>query len=191
MKRTLALVSIVAAFALSANATANIYVEGFEDTAGNTVFTETFFNHDFQDFAGDPADPSTWEILAGPNVSAPNALFISEAVDVVTFNTAPGEVVVDASVDVLTQAGDAFVVFNGLNENGKSTSQTFDLIAGATTWFTIEPTQSFSEITSIELEGFNSRFDNLQVETVPEPATMLALGAGVAMLAARRRKKNA
>jgi hypothetical protein len=190
MNKSLAFASIVAAVAFTASASANVYFEGFEDAAGNTVFTEPFFNHDFQD-PGDATQSGFWDILTGDNVSAPNALWLYPARDVITFNTAPGEFVVDASVHVNGQFGYAEATIFGFDASMTPIDQKLEVPQGTQGWQVLQSNNSFAEITRIELVGFEGVFDNLQVEAVPEPATMLALGAGVAMLAARRRKKNA
>lgn len=160
--------------------------EGFDGPA--FTFENSFFLHDFNGIgSGDPF----WEIVDWTSQSSEQSLFLAPALDIITFDLQGSEIVTQAEVYVNSAGGSGSVTFVGFDVANNPLSDTLEFTQGQSGWQLAEANANFVTITEIQLQGFETNFDDLSVEVVPEPATMTLLGLGVAAFAARRKRKSA
>jgi hypothetical protein len=94
------------------------------------------------------------------------------------------------------EAQDGFVLGGGLLIASNTVEMSQNAMTEYSFSYTIPTTGPIvGQPLSIRLAGTTGSgsyvsFDNIRIDAVPEPATMLALGAGLAALAARRRRRS-
>ncbi len=179
------LLALIVCLILTTPTMAVQHVEDFEypKPASNT-FTNGVFQHNIVPHAGMQPGSEHWDISdAGPPPSG-NALDLWPAVDEVTFNLAAGEYVDYAAVDAIDWGGNTtFEVIGTLGTY--SVPFTYN---GMNHWTTVDTTgQNLGEITMIKLSSYEGAFDNLTINVVPEPTTLLLLSFGGLALMRKRR----
>jgi hypothetical protein len=169
-----------------------IAIEDFNSYASKpptTEFDNGTFHHSIAEV--DPGYPATknWDIStsnpSGPPL-ADNALILQHTQDIVTFNLTPGQYIDFASVKVINwgSLGNlSIIIFRDVN--GASHQE---YITALNQWSTYDTsTLGLGNLQSITLFSYDGAFDDLQVNVVPEPISILLIGAGSLM--ARRRKR--
>ena len=174
---------------LVSHAPADIVIEDFNSYASKpatTEFDNGVFHHSINKLnPNDPSDPA-WDIStsnpSGPSF-ADNALDLFPAQDIVTFNLTPSQYIDFASVKVMNWGNLSLIIFKDVD----GISHT-DVITVQNQWFTYDTSAlGLGNLQSITLFSYNGAFDDLEVNVVPEPVSILLIGAGGLM--ARRRKK--
>jgi len=186
---------LVVSFILSSPAVAEIYLEDFNyEKPDQNDFTNGVFNHSIEELP--PLDIPLWDISDEWSPPDGTALNLWPAVDEITFNLDPGEYIDYVSVDVISWADDTTVkVYYDVYFNGGSTQgETIAEIPSGWDWgypLEFDPGDFFYgedriEIYEVILSSSQAGFDNLTINVVPEPATLLLFGIGAAFLQKRR-----
>jgi len=164
---------------LSSPALSVLYVEDFEDDSNPSLpgFASEIFQHNIVPIPG--VGYAVWEISDIVSPPSGNALNLWPALDEITFDLGPGEYVDYASIDFADWGGGT--TFRVIGTLG--TYSAFAPMQGWGSANTDEPI--FGQITMIKLSSFEGGFDNLTINVVPEPATLLLLGLGAALLRKR------
>ena len=176
-----AILACMMATVLAGPALAVLEVDNF-DAAPSGGFNNPLFNHS----VGVPPESPTWEFW-GNHVSPPYSLALWPATDTVTLDLNPGEYADYAGVWMTSNNAPAeFEVIGTLDTYYASIPD------GAWTWFDTASVD-LGQIIQIRLLGYESSFDDLTINVVPEPSTLslvvctVLVGAGVV----RRRKRKA
>jgi len=163
---------------LSSPAPAVVYVENFEDDSNPTEpgFASSIFNHNILPVDG-------WGLLddVGPPFPSGYALYLWPAIDEITFDLGPGEYVDYAAIDFQDWGGaTTFDVIGTLDS--------FSVQTSSSAWQTVDTTgQNLGQITMVRLSSYEGGFDNLTINVVPEPATILLFGLGTLAVLRKRR----
>jgi len=105
--------------------------------------------------------------------------------DEITFSFEPDQYIESASISLNGMNGPATFIATGTEETFSTTASVHH---GG--WITADTSTSpvnIGAITTITLLGFNGQFDDLMINTVPEPATILLFGLGALVLRRRHR----
>ncbi len=170
--------ALITCLMLSSSAPAAVYVEDFEDDSNPSQpgLASSIFNHNLLPVDG-------WGLLddVGPPYPTGYALYLWPAIDEITFDLGPGEYVDYAAIDFQDWLGaTTFEVIGTLGS--------FSVESSSMAWQTVDTTgQNLGQIMMVRLTSNEGGFDNLTINVVPEPATLLlfALG-GLALLRKRR-----
>ena len=175
------LVSIVGLI-LTAPAIAVQYTEDFDYATTSNSFTDGIFQHNIVPVSGYP--DAYWDISDYELPPSSKALQLWPAIDEITFNLAPGEYVDYVAIDSVDQDGDTtFEVIGTLD-----TYSVPIISIGWNSWVSVNTTgQNLGEITMIRLSSYEGAFDNLTINVVPEPATLLLFSLGGLILRRRHR----
>jgi len=146
-------------------------------------FDNGIFHHSINQ--NNPPNPA-WDISTyNPNGPpfADNALDLWPAQDIVTFNLTLGQYVDFASVKVINWGNLSMIIFEDVDATKHQ-----EFITVQDQWLTYDTLAlGLGHLQSITLFSYNGAFDDLQVNVVPEPITILLIGAGGLMI--RRRKR--
>ena len=177
--------ALIVGLILTSSVMAVQHVEDFEyATPGSNSFTNGIFNHNILPPIWGQSGDEHWEISDfGPYPSG-TALELCPAIDEITFNLGPGEYVDYAAVDCADYASNTtFEVIGTLG--------TYSVLIESDFWndwdFVDTTGQTLGEITMIKLISDEAAFDNLTINVVPEPTTLLLLGLGTLGLTRKRR----
>ncbi len=172
---------LIISFILSSPAVAEIYVEDFNyEKPDQNDFTNEVFHHNIMPIG--ILDIPVWDISDEWLPPSGNALDLWPAIDEITFDLAPGEYVNYASIEFCDYANST--IFEVTGTLGKCTAEIF-WNGGA--WQTANTSgQPLGQITMIRLISSEGAFDNLTINVLPEPATLLLFGFGTAFLRKRR-----
>lgn len=181
------LLGLLAVLTLCRPAWALVYVEDFEDdlNPGQAGFASAIFDHDVEPMLG-ARDPD-WGFSQLSNNPANYCLYLSFMEDEIIFSLEPDQYIESASISLNGMNGPAGFIATG-------TEDTFVAYASVHHggWITVDTSTSpvdIGTIMAITLQGFNGQFDDLMinVNVVPEPATVLLFGLGALALRCRRR----
>ncbi|GAG80673.1 unnamed protein product [marine sediment metagenome] len=170
--------ALITCLMLSSPAPAVVYVENFEDDSNPTEpgFASSIFNHNILPVDG-------WGLLddVGPPFPSGYALYLWPAIDEITFDLGPGEYVDYAAIDFQDWGGaTTFDVIGTLDS--------FSVQTSSSAWQTVDTTgQNLGQITMVRLSSYEGGFDNLTINVVPEPATILLFGLGTLAVLRKRR----
>lgn len=177
--------ALIIGLILTAPAMAVQHVEDFEyETPGSNSFTNGVFQHNILPPTGGQPGSEHWEISDVGLPPSGNALDLWPAIDEITFNLDPGEYVDYAAVDSVDWGGNTtFEVIGTLD------TYLVSIISGSwNDWVSVDTTgQNLGEITMVKLISNEGAFDNLTINVVPEPATLLLLGLGSLGLTRKQR----
>lgn len=174
--------ALVASAGLATSAaSARIIHEDFMNTGGTTAEYDAFFNYDFGG-PNDYANGDAHNLLAGSLLLSPDKVRI-------TFNLLPGEEIAAASLLLHDYAGVGMtrVMFEGTE--GTFVLPNFLYITGET--FVMPTDGSIGQLERIVITGQQTNIRWLEIETrdaVPTPGTVALGGAGLGLLARRRRR---
>jgi hypothetical protein len=178
-----ALFSVLITCILSSHASAVQYVEDFEyEKPAQNDFTNGIFQHSIE--LKPPLDYLFWDITDDSVPPPPdcNFLLLAPAIDEITFALDPGEYVDYASIEFCDYANST--IFEVTGTLGRYTSEIF---WNGGTWESADTCgQPLGQITMIRLISSEGGFDNLTINVVPEPSTLLLLSLGAAFLRKRR-----
>jgi len=168
---------------LSSPASAIQYIEDFEyDKPDQNDFINGLFQHSIK--SKTPLNRPYWDItdIVIPSPPSGNFLLLAPAVDEITFALDPGEYVDFVSIEFCDYANST--IFEVTGTLGRYTSEIFwnDGI-----WESTDTSgQPLGQITMVRLISSEGGFDNLTINVVPEPASLLLFGLGAAFLRKRR-----
>jgi len=181
------LLGLLAILTLCQPAWALVYVEDFEDdlNPGQAGFASAIFDHDVEPMLG--ARNPDWGFSLISSNPTNYCLYLSFMEDEITFSLDPDQYIESASINLNGMNGPANFVAIG-------TEDIFSASAGLHDggWITADTSTSpvdIGAIMAITLQGFNGQFDDLMinVNVVPEPATVLLFGLGALVLRCKRR----
>ena len=179
---------------LSSPAVAVLYVEDFEYAKPDqNDFINGLFHHSIKELP--PMDLPIWDISDEWSPPDGTALNLRPALDEITFILEPGEYIDYVSVDVISWADDTTVkvyydvYFGDYSVQGEAIAE----IPSGWDWghpLEFDPSDSIYdedriEIYEVILSSSEGGFDNLVINVIPEPATLLLFGLGVAFLRKR------
>jgi len=179
------LLGLLAILTLCQPAWALVYVEDFEDdfNPGQAGFASSIFDHDVEPMLG-ARDPDWGFSLISSNPTN-YCLYLSFMEDEITFSLDPDQYIESASISLNGMNGPATFIATGTEETFSATASVHH---GG--WITADTSTSpvdIGAITAITLQGLNGQFDDLMINVVPEPATVLLFGLGALALRRRRR----
>lgn len=182
MKRHRIFFALIICLFLSSSALAVIHVDDFEyPKPGQDNFVNGVFQYNIVPMPG--LGYTAWDITdLGPPHSG-NALALWPAIAEVTFALNPGEYVDYAAIDFSDFANGT--IFEVTGTLGISTVEIF---WNGGVWESADTSGvNLGEITMIRLMSYEGLFDNLTINVVPEPATILLFGLGGSFLLRKRR----
>jgi hypothetical protein len=196
-KLNVLILSVLIISSTSSSAVAELYVEDFEyEKPGRNDFTNGVFQHNILPIP--PLNLPVWDISNfGSPPADSNALDLWPAIDEITFDLGPGEYIDYVSLDVISWAADTTVeVYHDVYfNNGSSTQGELEIQCMPDHGWNSEDTGFLRdiyldcdriEIYKVILSSSEGGFDNLTINVVPEPATLLLFGLGAAFLRKRR-----
>ncbi len=165
---------------LTSFANATHHVEGFEyPKPDSNSFSYDIFQHNI--VPQPDLDYVVWNISTFGSPPSGKALDLWPAVDEITFDLAPGEYVDYVAFDFIDWGGSTIVEVT-------IDSDIFPIEAYLSeVWMYVELIAPQEEITMLRLSSYEGAFDNITVNVVPEPATILLLTLGG--IALRKRNK--
>ena len=163
------------------------FVEDFEyETPGSNSFTNGVFQHNILPPPGGPPGSEWWVIDDGfvnPTPISGNALALAPAIDEIIFDLGLGEYVDYAAVDSVDWGGGTTFEVTGTLD-----TYTAEILWNGGIWESADTSgANVGEITMIRLMSYEGLFDNLTINVVPEPSTLLLLGLGGLALLRKRR----
>lgn len=167
----------IAATPGTAPAEVTVYVEDFEDGAGNPAF-DPMFSHEIT--ASPYAEPMLYrELRSLPSSPGTGiALFLAPAQDTVTFSLLPGQEIVYVSVDanIFSSGGTEKTSIDFIGRD-----DTFRVLLGSPCeWKTITASSSgIGPIQEIQMRSLEGYFDNITIHVIPEPSLVVMALAGM------------
>jgi len=173
---------LIISLLMSAPAIATQYTEGFEyHTPDSNTFTSGIFQHNIVPMP--PVDYTSWDISTFGSPPSGNALDLWPAIDEVTFDLNQGEYIDYASIQLSDYSnGTTFEVTGSLG------TYTLTIPFNGGSWEFADTTgQNIGNITMVRLMSYEGMFDNLTVNVLPEPSTVLLLSMGSLAVLRKRR----
>ena len=172
---------------VSVQASALIITEDFNGYTSKPLTSE-FDNGIFHHNIIETNPPgSNWDISTFNSSGTPfadNALNLLFVQDIVTFDLASGQHIDFASVKAINW-GPTIIIFDPVNGTDHTVS-----ITTPSGWFTYDTSGlGLGSLQSITLYSYDGAFDDLEVNVVPEPISILLVGAGSVLVLRRRKSK--